>query len=37
VGDAIGHVLGEDPGQLIADDLRRFKQVMEASELPTAP
>jgi uncharacterized membrane protein len=36
VGDAIGHVLGNDPGQQIADDLRRFKQVMEAGEVPTA-
>jgi uncharacterized membrane protein len=36
VGEAIGHVLGEDPGQQIADDLRRFKQVMEAGEVPTA-
>ena len=37
VGAAIGHVLGEDPGQQIADDLRRFKQVMEAGEVPAAP
>jgi uncharacterized membrane protein len=36
VGEAIGHVLGEDAGQQIADDLRRFKQVMEAGEVPTA-
>ena len=37
VGEAIGHLLGEDPGQQIADDLRRFKQVMEAGEVPAAP
>jgi uncharacterized membrane protein len=36
VGEAIGHVLGEDPAQQIADDLRRLKQVMEAGEVPTA-
>jgi uncharacterized membrane protein len=36
VGEAIGHLLGEDPGRQIADDLRRFKQVMEAGEVPTA-
>ena len=36
IGEAIGHVLGEDPRQQIADDLRRFKQVMEAGEVPTA-
>ena len=35
IGEAIGHVLGEDPRQQIADDLRRFKQVMEAGEVPT--
>jgi uncharacterized membrane protein len=37
IGEAIGHVLGDDPGQQIADDLRRFKQVMEAGEVPAAP
>jgi uncharacterized membrane protein len=35
VGEAIGQVLGEDPGRQIADDLRRLKQVMEAGEVPT--
>jgi uncharacterized membrane protein len=35
VGDAVAHVLGDDPGRQIADDLRRFKQVMEAGEIPT--
>jgi uncharacterized membrane protein len=34
-GDAVAHVLGDDPGRQIADDLRRFKQVMEAGEIPT--
>jgi uncharacterized membrane protein len=30
VGDALAHLLGEDPERQIADDLRRFKQVMDA-------
>ncbi len=34
-GDAVVHALGDDPGRQIADDLRRFKQVMEAGELPS--
>ena len=33
VGDAVAHLLGEDPERQIADDLRRFKQVMEAGEV----
>ena len=33
LGDTVGHVLGDDPTQQIADDLRRFKQVMEAGEV----
>jgi uncharacterized membrane protein len=32
LGDAVAHLLGDDPEQQVADDLRRFKQVMEASE-----
>jgi uncharacterized membrane protein len=35
LGDAMAGVLGDDPDRQIADDLRRFKQVMEASEVPT--
>jgi uncharacterized membrane protein len=31
-GDAVAHLLGDDPERQVADDLRRFKQVMEASE-----
>lgn len=31
-GEAVAGLLGEDPGRQIADDLRRFKQVMEAGE-----
>ena len=31
-GDAIAHLLGDDPERQVADDLRRFKQVMEANE-----
>jgi uncharacterized membrane protein len=30
VGDALTHLLGEDPERQMADDLRRFKQVMDA-------
>jgi uncharacterized membrane protein len=33
-GDAVAHVLGAAPEQQIADDLRRFKQVMDAREAP---
>ena len=33
LGDALAHVLGEDPDRQIEDDLRRFKQVMEAGEV----
>ena len=32
LGDAVARLLGDDPEQQVADDLRRFKQVMEASE-----
>jgi uncharacterized membrane protein len=35
VGDTVARLLGDDPSQQIADDLRRFKQVMEASDIPT--
>jgi uncharacterized membrane protein len=33
VGDAVAHLLGDDPARQVADDLRRFKQVMEAGEV----
>jgi uncharacterized membrane protein len=33
LGAVIAKLLGEEPSQQVADDLRRFKQVMEASEL----
>ena len=36
VGEAMAHLVGDDPGQQMADDLRRFKQVMEAGEVSTA-
>jgi uncharacterized membrane protein len=36
LGDALAHVLGDDPDRQIADDLRRFKQVMEAGEIGVA-
>jgi len=35
LGDAVARVLGDDPSQQIADDLRRLKQVMEAGQVPT--
>ena len=34
-GAAIAKLFGEEPGQQIAEDLRRFKQVMEVGEVPT--
>jgi len=34
-GVAIAKLLGEEPGRQVSDDLRRFKQLMEAGELPT--
>jgi uncharacterized membrane protein len=34
LGDAVAHLLGDDPERQVADDLRRFKQVMEAAEAP---
>jgi len=33
VGDAVSHILGAAPERQIADDLRRFKQVMDAREV----
>jgi uncharacterized membrane protein len=33
VGAAVAKLLGEEPSRQVADDLRRFKQVMEASEI----
>lgn len=35
VGQAVAKVFGEEPTQQVQDDLRRFKQVMEAGEVPT--
>lgn len=32
LGEAAAHLLGDDPEQQVADDLRRFKQVMEVPE-----
>lgn len=34
-GVAIAKLLGEEPGRQVSDDLRRFKQLLEAGELPT--
>jgi uncharacterized membrane protein len=33
VGAMVAKLFGEEPGQQIADDLRRFKQVMETGEV----
>jgi uncharacterized membrane protein len=35
VGVAVAKLLHEEPGQLVRDDLRRFKRLMEAGEIPT--
>jgi uncharacterized membrane protein len=35
VGVALAKLLGEEPSQQVEDDLRRFKQVMEATEVQT--
>jgi uncharacterized membrane protein len=35
VGVALAKLLGEEPSQQVEDDLRRFKQVMEATEAQT--
>ena len=35
IGAAIAKLFGEEPEQQIGDDLRRFKQLMEAGEIPT--
>jgi uncharacterized membrane protein len=36
LGGGIAHIAGEDPAQQVADDLRRFKQVMDAREVPSS-
>lgn len=35
IGVAVAKLFGEEPAQQIADDLRHFKQMMEAGEIPT--
>jgi uncharacterized membrane protein len=35
IGAAVAWLLGKDPSQTIREDLRRFKQLMEAGEIPT--
>jgi len=34
VGAAVAKLLGEEPGQQVEEDLRRFKQVMESAKAP---
>jgi uncharacterized membrane protein len=36
VGMLVAKIFGEEPTQQVQDDLRRFKQVMEAGEVPTS-
>ncbi|HYC31071.1 MAG TPA: SRPBCC family protein, partial [Gemmatimonadales bacterium] len=33
-GAAVARLFGEEPSQQVAEDLRRFKQVMEAADFP---
>lgn len=35
LGETVAKILGRDPGTEIREDLRRFKQIMEAGEIPT--
>ena len=35
IGATIARLLGENPEQQVSDDLRHFKQLMEAGEIPT--
>jgi uncharacterized membrane protein len=35
LGAAVARLFGEEPNQTIREDLRRFKQLMEAGEVPT--
>ena len=35
VGRYLAQLFGEEPGQQLREDLRRFKQLMEAGEVPT--
>jgi uncharacterized membrane protein len=35
VGQLVAKVFGEEPEQQVEDDLRHFKQIMEAGEIPT--
>ena len=36
VGATVAWLLGDEPSQVIREDLRRFKQLMETGEMPTA-
>jgi uncharacterized membrane protein len=35
IGAAVAKLFGEEPGQQVEEDLHRFKQLMEAGEVPT--
>ena len=36
LGRAIAKLFGEEPGQQVRDDLRRFKQLIETGEIPVS-
>jgi uncharacterized membrane protein len=36
LGAAVARLFGEEPSQQISDDLRRFKSILEAGEVPIA-
>jgi uncharacterized membrane protein len=35
LGDAVAHILGDDPSRQVAEDLRRLKQVMDSGQVPS--
>jgi uncharacterized membrane protein len=35
LGAAVARLFGEEPSQQVMDDLRHFKELMEAGEIPT--
>jgi uncharacterized membrane protein len=35
VGIAVARLFGESPERQLRDDMRRFKQIMEAGEIPS--
>jgi uncharacterized membrane protein len=35
IGTALATIFGKEPSQMLREELRRFKQIMEAGEVPT--